>query len=658
MKTKLYQPVAFILCISSFFSGCSEEETVVAVNKLEAIAGDDQEVLVNNLVILDGSASKDGNANPFTYLWTIKAKPNNSTATLVNETTATSEFTADQPGLYTVELKISQGQFFKTDFVTIFAKSNSDEPSTITLQENISADRTLTDIYEDPAKPDYLVTNDITISAKLTVSPGVVIEFDHDRSLQVISGGTLIAKGTSANRITFTGRVREKGYWKGISITSNSPDNEFDNVSVEYGGSNPLPDMVTIKANLGLAGDDISGGALKISNTSFHESAGYGMYVDGKSQLNYFSANYFVNNTASALYVPVEQLHKLDFFTHYTGNNGFNGVETGGTIQENAEVSWSYFNDGSKYLVTRDIIIKSGVRINEGAAFELANDVMIKVVDNGYLNASGSDFKPISFTAQFKTEKKFWKGFLFSSNSDLNALNNVSVSYAGFSDMPELNVKANVAVKAGGKLSVTGSTLEHGLGWGIYADDGSQVNANIPSVNFFDSFTAGYYKLPFVEPETTLTGEWVDTWSFQHEHYTIDDNFYNSGNGTWFAGATDPWHISPQTGFGLRINDDGSYLWTIAEQSPVNGECSSYSAEYITGSLQSTSDQITFNEDYWKSKFYTSCDPSQNADIEVEPGSMTLRYEINRMYNMFTGESYWELKIINPDNSFFTYYKK
>ena len=654
----LYHPLAFILCISSLFPGCSEEEPVVAINRLEAIAGTDQEVLVNSLVILDGSASRDGNEMPFDYQWTIKAKPGNSTATLVDATTANPRFTTDQAGLYTVELKISQGQFFKTDFVTVFAKSNSDEPSPITLEESITTDRTLTDIFEDPATADYLVTNDITVTAKLTVSACVVIEFDHDKSLQVISGGTLVAKGTSTDRVYFTGRVREKGYWKGISINSNSTENEFDYVSVEYAGSNPLPDMLGIKANVGLAGDDISGGALKVSNTSFHESAGYGMYVAGKSQLNYFSANYFVNNNASAIYVPAGQLHKLDFFTHYSGNNGFDGVETGGTVEGNAEVSWSYFNDGSKYLVTRDIIVKSGVRINEGAAFELANDVIIKVVDNGYLNASGSDFKPISFTAQFKTENKFWKGFLFASNSDLNALNHASISYAGFSDMPELNVKANVAVSAGGKLSVSGSTLEHGLGWGIYAQDGSEVNADIPSVNFFDSFTAGYYRLPFEEPETTLTGQWVDTWSFQREHYTVDHNFYNRATGTWFAGAADPWHISPQTGFGLKINEDGSYIWTIAEQSPANGECSSYSAEYITGSLESAANEISFNEDYWRSKFYTSCDPSQNADIEVEPGSMTLRYEINRMYNMFTGEAYWELKLINPDNSFFTYYKK
>jgi hypothetical protein len=46
------------------------------------------------------------------------------------------------------------------------------------------------------------------------------------------------------------------------------------------------------------------------------------------------------------------------------------------------------------------------------------------------------------------------------------------------------------------------------------------------------------------------------------------------------------------------------------------------------------------------------------VDIDVDPSGMTLRYEINRMYNMLTGEGYWELKITNPDDSTFKYYKR
>jgi hypothetical protein len=57
--------------------------------------------------------------------------------------------------------------------------------------------------------------------------------------------------------------------------------------------------------------------------------------------------------------------------------------------------------------------------------------------------------------------------------------------------------------------------------------------------------------------------------------------------------------------------------------------------------------------------FYNSCDPGQNVDIDVEPGNMVLQYQISRMYDVWTGDANsWELKIFNPDGSFFTYYRK
>ena len=637
-------------------SACSDDETLEVINKLHADAGPDQEVIINDVITLDGSNSSDGNNRPFTFHWRLKSKPANSSAILHDIATATPHFTPELAGTYVLELTISSSQFSKSDQVSIVARPANNVPVALELKENITTTTTLHDIFEDPAKADYVVTNDIAVSAALTVSPGVVIEFDADKSLHILPQGSLIAKGTTDKRIFFTGKVRERGYWKGILFESSNPNNELDLAAVEFAGSNPLPDMGTIKANVALAGDATSGAAVKISNSTLDQSGGYGLYVAGNSQLSYFSANYFSNNTGSAVYVPAAQLHQVDFFTHYTGNNGFNGVETGGVISSGGEVTWSYFNDGSKYLVTHDLIIESGVRITEGATFEFADNVMVKVTSSGYLNASGSDFKHITFTAHQKSQDTFWKGIFFASASTLNKLHYAVISYAGSSQMPEMNYKANVAISPSAKVSVLNSTFEKGQGWGLVAEAGADINADIATANFYDDFIDGYYKLPFPPETTTLTGQWMDSWSFQASRLEIYENYYDATAALWFNGASSPWLMSGDSGFGLKINEDGSYLWTIAEHSPMTG-CNSYSAEYITGNYEQTENEIVFEETYWRSKFVNSCAPDQNVDTDVQSGGMTLRFEINRMYNVFTGAAYWELKLINPDNSFFTYYR-
>src|SRR5688572_23921350 len=96
----------FILSISTAFWSCDEDDNLVPVNKLEAIAGDDRQVTTDTEVILNGAESKDSNNKPFIYQWTLKQKPTNSTTALSGQTTATPRFTPDIPGAYVIELRI------------------------------------------------------------------------------------------------------------------------------------------------------------------------------------------------------------------------------------------------------------------------------------------------------------------------------------------------------------------------------------------------------------------------------------------------------------------------------------------------------------------------------------------------------------------------
>lgn len=89
----------------------------------------------------------------------------------------------------------------------------------------------------------YRNANDLTIDggAKLTIDPGVVIEFEDTKGIVLDkmfdTGSALIAIGTPSNPITFTGVTKVPGAWKAISIRrSTSVQNKIDNVLIEYAG--------------------------------------------------------------------------------------------------------------------------------------------------------------------------------------------------------------------------------------------------------------------------------------------------------------------------------------------------------------------------------------------------------------------------------------
>jgi hypothetical protein len=301
-----------------------------------------------------------------------------------------------------------------------------------------------------------------------------------------------------------------------------------------------------VKANVAIAGTEFSGGSLQVVNTTFANGSGYGMYVQSLAIVQEFSGNTFTHNTGSAMYLPAAQLHTLDDLTHFLAN-GHNGVETGGVVQKDENVIWKKFADGSKYLISSDLTILSGVNVLPGSYFELTQGVTIEVKENGFFNAGGAAGNKITFTSKIPTQNQYWTGILYRSTSDFNKLDYVDILHAGFEPLPVYtSLKTNVAITGTGKASITHSTIGNGLGWGIAAEAGSQVNENVITINSYIGLTDGDVKLPQTEePETTtLVGEWVDEWSFNHQQFSINSKFYDRENNVWFNGADDPWNIN------------------------------------------------------------------------------------------------------------------
>ena len=650
LRKLIYLPIFLVLGLAS----CHEDVPPLVTEVIKAIAGEDQEVSTGTEVFLNGAA--EGASGAVAYEWSIKSKPEGSLANLIDADKAAAKFTPDLSGVYLLELKVSKGDKSHLDAVSVSAITPEDMP--IFISEDIQEDRILEDIFEDPYKADYIISNDVTIKAKLTIKPGVTVKFQHNKGLIVGANGVLSAKGTSSDRIIFTGIESEKGYWKGIFVDSNSDQNELSHVLVSFGGSSSYSEAPEIKANIILNGSDISASTIKVSNSSIMESDGYGLYLKGMSNLNGFAGNNFSNNKLASAYVPANKLHLLDFHTNFSDNNGFDGVETGGELNINTPVKWTAFNDGSRYLVSQDLKINSGLMVMEGATFEMKPNTMIEITESGYMDATGSDVNDISFLPYSQSGNGYWRGIVFKSASLSNKLIRTEVSFAGTDLLPGLDKLANVAVANTGRLLVRNSKINEGRGYGIVASNQDQLNTDVITANTFYNLPLGsVYPTGVHNPETpSLIGNWVDWWSFTEENYTIDPKFYDRSSGVWFKGAADPWNINSQQGFGIQISDNGSYVWTIAERHQLP-QCLSYSAEFITGTIESTLNTVTMTQDYWRSKFVNNCAPDQNSDQSITPGDLVLRYEINKVFDPFTGRPFWELKFFNPDNSTFSYFR-
>ena len=137
------------------------------------------------------------------------------------------------------------GMFAFVAFVLINASSVHSAPAGTNVGGPIISDTTWT----VAGSPYIVIANvDVLTGVTLTTQPGVVVKFNTGMILQM--DGTLIAQGTSVNKITFTSNLPnpQPGDWGNIKFTDSSVDATYiggNYISgsilhyciVEYGGS-------------------------------------------------------------------------------------------------------------------------------------------------------------------------------------------------------------------------------------------------------------------------------------------------------------------------------------------------------------------------------------------------------------------------------------
>jgi len=345
--------------------------------------------------------------------------------------------------------------------------SGSSFPSRATVRVRgtvLSADATVDSLQGDTP---YRFTNGNAVirdGATLTVHPGVEMTFAS--GLGLVSNATLSAEGTAANPITMTATAgnEEAGWWAGIGIYSDNPNNRLDHVEVRHAGGTVVGDALE-------AANVVVGvrAALTLTNSTIAESGAFGVYLDkADAELDGFSDNSFSENADAPVYIPFDEIGDID-----TGSTFADGttVRVLGTGLSGGSVTVDPLRGDTPYRFTSTPAVNNSTEmtIEPGVEMTFASDVGFQVQST--LSAEGTPADPITMTATAgNAQRGWWRGIAFYSDNPNNLLENVEVRHAGRGTLGVVPEAANVAVAVDAALQLSNSTVTESGRHGVFCD--------------------------------------------------------------------------------------------------------------------------------------------------------------------------------------------
>jgi hypothetical protein len=322
----------------------------------------------------------------------------------------------------------------------------------------------------------YRVTDRTNIDAPLTVAPGSVLEFEQDVSLIVDDGGSLDLTGTSTDPIELRGVEALRGYWQGVRIETDSPNNVFDHVLLRDAGASAWTGNGNHVAALFMFE-----GRAAITNSTFTNNAGTGIQAYGNATLAAFSDNLFYANDVP-MWLHPDRVGELDDTSAFSQG----GVENDGqyvlvTFGNNDAVTsaqtWPALE--VPYRVTDRTNIDAPLTIAAGARLEFEQDVELIVDDAGSLTLAGTESNRVDLVG-VEELNGYWIGVLIQTASGSNVFSYATISNGGSTDGAGIHV-ANVEV-LNGTLDLEGSVeVTNSGGFGLYVDTGTLTGCAVLS---------------------------------------------------------------------------------------------------------------------------------------------------------------------------------
>jgi hypothetical protein len=453
----MYSFYGFILIAVMTISACTKEDN----NPPTITVGNDIIGMTGTSIPMEVS-SADPDNNSLTYNWSVIESPTGGTANITVIGGATATFTTTVAGFYRVQITVDDGNGgTASGIVKLYIGG--------VLPSTISSNTTLPDLFSEEEYPDYYALQSVTISAGLTIAPGVVIENGSDVVILVNgSSAFLSAEGTASKNIIFRGQNKVKGSWRAINFTSTNVSNKLDHVTILHTGSTPISNFKTavfIKSNVF--------GKLSIKNTNITESDGYAVYIDGNGgTFTEFANNNFSNNTLAPMRIGAEAVIKLDNTSVYAGN-GTQAIEvfSSGNTNVRFDNSGTIRKVSVPYHFYSSAELRSTITFEPGVTCLFNSGLRLWVTSEGTLIADGTTADKITFSGLVQSAGA-WFGIEIASPSVQNIIDFGIVTYGGSTAGRGANIYM-FGSTPGSKLILTNSTVSNSQTYGIYTTSGS-----------------------------------------------------------------------------------------------------------------------------------------------------------------------------------------
>lgn len=324
------------------------------------------------------------------------------------------------------------------------------------VAESIVDDDVTVDTVWTAAMSPYHVTSYVRVrnGAKLTIQPGVLVQFDQFTGLEIGSGyeaGILDARGTASLPIRFTSATPTPapGQWYGLLFSETTPASIIERAVVEYGGYGGaniriLSSTPTIRSSTIQFSSDIGisaqGGSPILESNTVSDSATVGVWLGWPTSpaRPIVQGNTIRNSGSYPLRVQAD-----NFPLTFTGNvfttNGNQQVQLeGGGISENVTLP----NPGIPYRVTAWVDVSGpsegapiALTIAAGTTLKFDSDMSLTVgyYSPGVLQAVGTAAQPITFTTSSASPAPGqWQGLkLYNGHSRSSTLDYCVIEYGG-----------------------------------------------------------------------------------------------------------------------------------------------------------------------------------------------------------------------------------